>query len=157
MSREAVCLPLAGLLAAATLAAGPAAAGEPVPCAELAGLRIESTNLLSSTVVPGRDGLPEHCRVLGYVRPAVNFEIRLPTKAWNEKFLMVGCGGFCGQVDGEQTMPFHSINHGLRRGYAAATTDSGHWGTGGGDGRWAWNNRLAEVDWAERPSPRPPA
>jgi feruloyl esterase len=38
----------------------------------LAGLRIENTNLLSAAVVPARDGLPEHCRVLGYVRPAIS-------------------------------------------------------------------------------------
>ena len=38
--------------------------------------------------------LPEYCRVLGYLRPAVNFEIRLPTKDWNGEFLMAGCGAF---------------------------------------------------------------
>ena len=97
-----------------------------------------------------RNGLPEHCRVLGYVLPAINFEIRLPARGWNGKFLMVGCGGFCGAVDSEQSAPVHSINYGLRRGYAASTMDSGHWGTSGGDGRWAWNNWLAEIDWAER-------
>jgi feruloyl esterase len=134
----------------AGLLARPAAAGEALPCVDLAGLQIESTNLLSATVVPARDDLPEHCRVLGYVRPAINFEVRLPARGWNGKFLMVGCGGFCGAVDSEQSAPVHSINYGLRRGYAVSTMDSGHWGTSGGDGRWAWNNRLAEIDWAER-------
>ena len=137
-------------MAATVLAVPPATAAEPLPCADLAGLRIENTNLLSSTVVPAGNDLPEYCRVLGYVLPAINFEIRLPARGWNGKFLMVGCGGFCGAVDSEQSAPVHSINYGLRRGYAASTMDSGHWGTSGGDGRWAWNNRLAEIDWAER-------
>src|SRR3712207_8993048 len=44
------------------------------------------SNLLSAAVVPGADDLPAYCRVLGYVRPAINFEIRLPTQNWNGKF-----------------------------------------------------------------------
>lgn len=51
-------------------------------CRALADLRIEDTNLLSAAVVPAGDELPEYCRVLGYVRPAINFEIRLPTSGW---------------------------------------------------------------------------
>src|SRR6056297_2072064 len=31
-----------------------------------------------------------------------------------------------------------------------ATSDSGHWGAGSTDARWALENRLAEVDWGER-------
>lgn len=42
------------------------------------------------------------------------------------------------------------MNHGLRKGYAAAAMDSGHWGAHRADGRWAWNSRLAETDWAWR-------
>jgi hypothetical protein len=149
MKQSTMNLPTIWAFSAVALVGGPARAGEAMPCADLAGLRVESTNLLSATVVPAGRDLPEHCRVLGYVRPAINFEIRLPIRTWNGRFLMVGCGGFCGAVDSEQG-PVHSINYGLRRGYAASTTDSGHWGTSGGDGRWAWNNRLAEIDWAER-------
>ena len=44
--------------------------------------------------MPAKAPLPEYCRVLGYLRPAINFEIRLPTKDWNGEFL-AGCGGFC--------------------------------------------------------------
>ena len=127
----------------------PAAAGD---CAALAGLRIEDTNLLSATAVPAADGVPAYCRALGYVRPAINFEVRLPVVDWNGKFYMVGCGGFCGQVLDRPNFT-NAINHGLRRNYAAATMDSGHWGTGATDGRWAWNNRLAEIDWGTRSVP----
>ena len=134
---------------AATVVAWPAAASEPMPCADLARLRIENTNLLSASVVPAGKDFPEHCRVLGYVRPAINFEIWLPTRSWNGKFYMAGCGGFCRTMEtGARTV--NSPDEGLRRGYAASAMDSGHWGTSGADGRWAWNNRLAEIDWAER-------
>jgi len=108
----------------------------------LADLNIKDTNILSAVVVPPSNELPEHCRVLGYVRPAIQFKICLPTKDWNGKTFMKGCGGFCGRIvsnDGE-----------LRKNYATSTMDSGHWGESAFDGRWAYYNRVAEVDWAHR-------
>ena len=131
----------------------PGAAPEAARCAALAGMRLDDTNLLSATAVPAAGDLPAHCRVLGYVRPAINFELRLPLSGWNGKFYMTGCGGFCGKVLGDAPGFTNALNYGLRRGYAAATTDSGHWGTGSIDGRWAWNNRLAEIDWGTRAVP----
>src|ERR671911_1790749 len=68
-------------------------------CASLANLKIENTNLLSSIEVPAAGDLPAYCRVLGFVRPAINFEIRLPLQSWNGKFYMAGCGGVLGTVD----------------------------------------------------------
>ena len=47
-------------------------------CAALANLKINNTNLLSAVEVPADGDLPAYCRVLGYVRPAINFEIKLP-------------------------------------------------------------------------------
>jgi len=119
-------------------------------CAALEGLRIEDTNLHSAVTVPAANGLPAYCRVLGEVRPSISFEARLPLEGWNGKFYMAGCGGFCGRLDADRPGFTNSINHGLRRGYAVATMDGGHWGTGPTDGRWAWENRLAEIDWGWR-------
>jgi len=120
-------------------------------CTALAGLRIEDANLHSAVSVPAADGLPAYCRVLGTIRPAISFEARLPLAAdWNGKFYMAGCGGFCGKLYADRSGFYNTINHGLRRGYAVATMDGGHWGSGPTDGRWAWNNRLAETDWAWR-------
>lgn len=114
-------------------------------CPALADLRIEDTNLLSATVVPASEDLPEYCRVLGYVRPAINFEIRLPTAGWNGKFYMAGCGGFCGTIDTT------AISMGLMRNYAVSTMDGGHWGETVFDApRWAYQNRQAEIDFAYR-------
>lgn len=113
-------------------------------CRSLADLRITDTNLLSAVVVPESDDLPEYCRVLGYVRPAINFEIRLPTSDWNGKFYMTGCGMHCGGLGSGD------MEYGLKRTYAAASMDSGHWGEAMWDGRWAYNNRVAEIDWAYR-------
>ena len=152
MSMMAVAM-LLGLTAHAVAQPPPSMSSPPIAagdCPALAGLRIEDTNLLSATPVPAADGLPASCRVLGYVRPAINFEVRLPVADWNGKFYMVGCGGFCGRVLSEQPNFTNAMNFGLRRNYAAATMDAGHWGTGATDGRWAFNNRLAEIDWGTR-------
>lgn len=141
--RNAGCCSLVVLFA---LGATVATAQEPkgMACPSLAALGIEDTNLLSAAVVPESDDLPGYCRVLGYVRPAINFEIRLPTSDWNGKFYMTGCGMHCGGLGSRD------IAYGLSRNYAAATTDSGHWGEFMWDGRWAYNNPVAEIDWAYR-------
>ena len=81
-----------------TLAFGTTAAFSRQDCAGLANLKIENTNLLSATEVPATGDLPAYCRVLGFVRPAINFEIRLPLQGWNGKSYMAGCGGSAGPL-----------------------------------------------------------
>lgn len=131
------------------LAVAPAAATEEGACRALADLRIPNVNMLSAISVAASDDLPAHCSVRGYVRPAINFEVRLP-EDWNGGFYMAGCGGFCGQLLSDAPGFVNAMNHGLRRGYAAATMDGGHWGASSADGRWAYHNRVAEVDWGSR-------
>ena len=114
-------------------------------------LKIEETNLLSSTVVPAAEDLPEYCRVLGYVRPAINFEIRLPTTTWNGKFYMAGCGAQCGRLLADRPGFNNAMNHGLRRNYAAVTMDGGHWGSEIWDRRWTEvNDPIARFDFDQR-------
>jgi pimeloyl-ACP methyl ester carboxylesterase len=126
------------------------ARGAAPDCASLARLKIENVNLLSSAEVPATGDLPAYCRVLGYVRPAINFEIRLPLDNWNSKFYMVGCGGFCGTLDADRPGFTNAANYGLRRSYAVVTMDSGHWGSSVIDARWALSNLGAEMDWGQR-------
>jgi feruloyl esterase len=129
----------------------PVAAQTPGDCGTLEDLKIEDTNLLSSTVVPAADDLPEYCRVLGYVRPAINFEIRLPTKDWNGKFYMAGCGAWCGKVEADRPGFLNAMNHGLRRNYAAVTMDGGHWGATRWDATWIQaKDPIARFDFAQR-------
>jgi pimeloyl-ACP methyl ester carboxylesterase len=119
-------------------------------CESISGLKIETVNLFSATSVPAAGDLPAYCRVLGYIRPAINFEIRLPTQNRNGKLYVAGCGGFCGTLDSDRAGFTNAANYGLRRNYAVATSDAGHWGASVLDGRWAYNNRIAEVDWGSR-------
>ncbi len=71
-----------------------------------------------------------YCRVSVTLRPAPNSEIKsevwLPAaSAWNGKLLMEGGGGLVGSVNPEgMTLAVHE-------GYAGASTDTGHTGSGG--------------------------
>lgn len=104
--------------------------------------------------VAAADGLPAFTKLSGTLFPEIKFELRLPSrKKWNKKFYMAGCGGFCGGVDIFPVTQFtNNLNWGLVRGYAAATTDSGHDNLGNGRtyGEWALDNRRGEIDWGYR-------
>ncbi len=139
---------LIGAAAALWLAgAAPALAAD---CGALANQKLDSVNLLSAVEVPAAGDLPAYCRVLGFVRPAINFEVRLPVQGWNGKLYVTGCGGFCGLLLSDVPGFTNAMNHGLRRNYAVATMDGGHWGTSVLDGRWAQNNPVAQMDWGQR-------
>ena len=97
----------------------------------------------SVSIVPQSGGLPEYCQVIGTLRSAIGYEVRLPTTEWNGKFYMAGCGGFCGYINAAVCDPA------LGRGYAIAVTDTGHIGSAL-DGSFGLDNPQAEKDWGFR-------
>src|SRR5262245_48330820 len=99
-------------------------------CANLAKFVAGDTTITSASLVSAGNALPEYCRVQGRVDAEIGFEVRLPT-TWNGKFYFQGAPGFAGII-----LP---PGPGLMRGYAEATTDTGHQGTPA-DGSWALNN-----------------
>ena len=107
-------------------------------CRRLLALTNDTTSILTADLIPATTTLPEHCRVEGQILPAVGFEVRLPTE-WNGKFYMVGNGGYLGS--------FFDPSNGLARGYATASTDTGHRGP---SPTFAHDNRGAEIDFAFR-------
>lgn len=100
------------------------------------------SKVTGAEVVEATSEVRAHCRIQGYVRSNVKFELRLPLTAWNGKHLMRGCGGFCGAV-----LP--RCDGALNKGYACIASDMGHFSTGL-DAQWAWNNREAELDFSHR-------
>ena len=94
------------------------------PCESLTTLALPDTTITAAEYVPGG----AYCRVRGFVVPAVRFEVALPD-AWNGKFMGMGNGGFAGIFS-----LFPST--GIARGYATASTDTGHMG-GMADASWA--------------------
>jgi feruloyl esterase len=126
-------------------------------CESLAGRVFDSGTIESAQVVPaGRFAapptrgntsamaipVPEFCRVIGRIRPTINFEIWLPITRWNGKFQGVGGGGFAG------TISYAALGAALREGYATASTDTGH--SGGDTARWALGQPSLVIDFAHR-------
>jgi len=133
--------------------AGPAAA-QGSACADLINHIAPNLNLVSAQDVAADDLMPAHCRVHGVVRPAINFVLRLPTaEAWNGRFYMAGCGGFCGGLDDNPARWINETIPAVNDGYAAVRMDSGHWGSSVVDATWAYNDRQAEIDWGHRAVP----
>jgi feruloyl esterase len=70
--------------------------------------------------------LPAFCRVTLTLTPSsdsdITSEVWLPLAGWNGKFQQVGNGGWGGSIQ------YAALASALRRGYAAASTDTGHVG-----------------------------
>lgn len=75
--------------------------------------------------------LPAFCRIAATLKPTsdsdIKIEVWMPASNWNGKFEAVGNGGWNGNIDSG------ALATALRRGYAAAATDTGH---EGGAGVW---------------------
>jgi feruloyl esterase len=128
---------------AATLAACGGGDGEaPAPelqaasaamCASLAKATIPSVSVSTAEVVAAGtfqpptgaalNDMPEFCRVAGAIKnhptSRIMFEVWMPTKTANSRFVQVGNGGFAG------TIQYSAMAQRLREGYATASTDDG--------------------------------
>jgi hypothetical protein len=91
------------------------------------------TALFSAQVVPAAAQTPEYCDVKGYVTPQIQFEVRLPTRNWNRRYLQVGCGGYCGSL---RASP--ECVTALNQNFAVAFDNSGHVGGGIGAASALW-------------------
>ena len=137
------------MLATAVVCSPAGAAG--APCESLAAITTPDMTIASAQTVaagaftpPSGSGFPEaavarfralvaelpaFCRVAATLRPStdsdIKIEVWMPSSGWNGKFLGVGNGGWAG------TITYPALAGALRRGYTAASTDTGHTGTGG--------------------------
>ena len=133
-----------------------------VKCADLRALTFEgNTTITSATPLPAGNlvtpadqtltGLPAFCRVVGVSRPTgdshINFEVWLPSESWNGKFVSSGEGGFAGSLNYTRRGLDGGLDEWIRRGYATASTDTGHLST---DGNWAIGHPEKVVDYAHR-------
>src|SRR5215813_1573798 len=105
----------ASLLIPACIFAAPAK-----KCEELVSISFGSdVKIESAKSVAAAANLPEHCDVRGVIWPEAKFAVKLPAN-WNNRFEMVGGGGYAGQIS------HGPMNTGLQKGYATASTDTGH-------------------------------
>ena len=89
--------------------------------------------------------LPAFCRVAATLAPSndsdIKIEVWLPASGWNGKFQAVGNGGWSGAI------VYPSLARALARGYATASTDTGH---SGGSGSFALGHPEKLVDFGYR-------
>ena len=137
---KALWVSLAALLTLRTSAWGRPAGAE--ACTGLSTLSIPGTQITAAELIPASDDGPEYCRVVGVIEPAVGFEVCLPTD-WNRKLYFLGNFGFGGFVRGDTSFM-------AGRGYATASTDTGHQSDSFLDASWALDNRPAEIDYGSR-------
>ena len=73
--------------------------------------------------------IPAFCRVAATLKPTsdsdIKIEVWLPASGWNGKFQAVGNGGWAGVIS------YSAMAQALERGYATASTDTGHVGATG--------------------------
>lgn len=114
---------------------------------DLSGVLGAPATVTSATTVG--NGSAAYCLVKGLITGTVNYEVRLPPAGWTQRFLMLGCGGYCGYVaspsdEATQTagcVPFETNQ------MVTAASDLGHTGTIAG-GTWARDNPQAVIDFA---------
>lgn len=103
-------------------------------CGDLKGLKLKDVEITASTAVTpapkwnaprqpiynGAVATP-FCRVEGRIEGGIGFELWLPASdRWSGRFLGAGVGGDAGIFN------YADLARGVERGYASATTDSGH-------------------------------
>jgi feruloyl esterase len=146
------------LLASAVLSSSAALASS---CESLAALALpDSTITLAQSVPAGElnlagagtataalraQDLPAFCRVAATLTPTsdsvIQVEVWLPASNWNGKFQAVGNGGWAGSIS------YSAMGQALRRGYATASTDTGH---SGGSARFALGHHEKLIDFGYR-------
>jgi feruloyl esterase len=96
---------------------------------------------------PSYKTLPAFCRVRATLTPTpdsdIKVEIWLPATGWNGKFAGVGNGIWAGQIS------YSQMGQPLERGYAVASTDTGHVGSGL-TAEWAVGHPEKLVDFGHR-------
>jgi feruloyl esterase len=121
-------------------------AGFTAACERLSrSLSLPGTTVLRAQVVAAASNAPAYCRVWLKIAPSPDSDIRseiwLPVSGWNGKFLQVGNGAWGGSIQ------YAALGDALRRGYAAASTDTGHTGT---DASFAMGHPEKLIDFGYR-------
>ncbi len=90
------------------------------------------------------EALPAFCRVVATLTPTsdsdIKIEVWLPVTDWNQKFIVIGNGGWAGVIG------YNNLAEGIKGGYATAGTDTGHTGN---TGSFALGHpeKLADFSW----------
>lgn len=89
------------------------------------------TSLTSATLVG--TGSAQYCDVWGYISPQTQFELRLPTSTYQDRYLQTGCGGNCGSVSIGISPSADTAAALTSNSFAVSSNDEGHTSTGSWD------------------------
>ncbi len=144
---------------ASVLATLPVAYGQTsTKCADLTKFKISGVTMAITKVetipaaAPAKASLPSYCQVDGMIDGrtgaggktyGIGFAVALPDN-WNNRFLFQGGGGFNGTVRPPLGAAAAGDNSGLARGFAVASTDTGHQG----NDRTFFQDQQAGLDFA---------
>jgi tannase/feruloyl esterase len=151
---------LAAILAVVCVSGVRAQTDPAAACAALAAQRLPNTTITAAEPIttgsftpPGAGGaitnLSPFCRVAGIIAPTnesqILFEVWLPLEKWNGRFSGVGNGGWAGNIS------YGALADQLRRGYATASTNTGHESAPGTNmARFAFEHPERLIDFAYR-------
>lgn len=109
-------------------------------------LRIDKASEAAPGFIPPGQGISavtaRFCRIEGTIEREIGFELWLPERsAWNGRLLVGGVGGQAGNLN------YRELARGVGRGYASASTDTGHKAS---DRHWLLNRPNREANYAHR-------
>lgn len=87
------------------------------------------------------------CKVTANIAPEIGVEVALPVSNWTQRFLQVGCGGLCGNINLSLSNASGCVPA-MNGEFAVAATNMGH-STGMMDGTWA-EDPQKRIDFAYR-------
>jgi feruloyl esterase len=152
------------LLTLTVLAIASSPAAEQDSCASLANQKLDKVTIDSAVFVnepqgfplpqtPGMFGTPagmkttaQFCRIVGFIEPVQNshigFEVWLPpAEKWNNRYFGVGNPAFEGAIK------YQGLAGAVEKGYATASTDTGHQDPGH---KWGMGQPEKLIDWTHR-------
>ncbi len=131
--------------ASGAIAATPLSVVKPIMACEQLGTLSFSDKLGEQVTVKSAEVLNtakgNFCKVSATIAPSVGIEVALPQTQWTQRFLQVGCGGLCGNIN----LSLSNANGclpAMQGEFAVAATDMGHSGS------------MMDASWAEDPQKR---
>ncbi|MBT7953326.1 MAG: tannase/feruloyl esterase family alpha/beta hydrolase [Gammaproteobacteria bacterium] len=119
-----------------------------INCRDLTAISNFEHSVISATLIPEENGIPESCQVIGVIPSEIQYRINLPIR-WNRRLYVHGNGAYGG----------HSVNgsyglvdrqHALKQGFVTAFSNLGHDKNAQPGGSWAFNAIDKEIDYSYR-------
>lgn len=136
---------LSGAQAATPLAISPLPTIKPVlSCDQLGALDMsavigEKITMTATQLKSTAQGT--YCQVSATIAPAIGVQVALPMEKWSQRFLQVGCGGLCGNINLSLSNA-SGCTPATNGEFTVAATDMGHQGS------------MMDASWAEDPQKR---